>query len=189
MADGASVDTVYGADLFSEYEAIGHQLFQDRDRFEDRFFTADIFDDSADGLAVRSQGTWDIVNINMFLHIWDLNTQKAASKRIIKLLRPDPGSMIIGNQTGSTQPGELVLRPPYVTEGGERSIYRHSLETLVDMWKAVGDDEGVKLDVKIDYDDQEPREKLTKEDQSDEREFYFGPGPEQRKLFFTIKLL
>ena len=189
MADGAPVDAVYGADLFPEYEAIGHQLFRDQDRFKDRFCTADIFDDSADGLVVKSQGTWDIVNINMFLHIWDLSTQKAASKRILKLLRPDNGSMILGTQTGSMQPGEIVLRPPHVAEGEERSVYRHSLETMVDMWKDVGDEEGVKLDVKVVYEDEESGDEPAKEEKRAEEELYFGSGPEQRDLFFTIKLL
>ena len=189
VADGAAVENLYGADLFAEYESIGHQLFRDGDRFQDRYIVADLFDDSADGLLAKSQGTWDVVNIIMFLHIWDYNTQKAASKRVLKLLRPSAGSMIIGAQTGSTEPGELVLRPPYVAEGEERSVYRHNLQTFADMWKAVGDEEGIKVNVKVEYDDQESRDRVAKEEQSGERIFFFKQSPEQRQLFFTIELL
>ena len=189
MADGVPVDRVFGADLFEEYEAIGHQLFRDEARFANRYIVADLFDDSVDGLLVKSKGTWDIVNIIMFLHIWDLDMQTAACKRIVKLLRPVPGSMIIGAQTGCTQPGELHLKPPHVAEGQERSIYRHNLETFKDMWKEVGKDEGVRLDVKVEYDDQESRDQLAREEQSGEKNFFFQQSPDQVKLFFTVELV
>ena len=187
-ADGAPKESLFGADLFEEYEAVGHQLFRDSDRFQNRYITADLFDDSSDGLLTRTGGTWDYVNIVMFLHIWDRETQLAASKRILKLLCSKPGSMIVGIQTGSTQPGELVLKPPYVVEGEERSIYRHSLDTFVAMWREVESDAGRSLDVKVTYDSQEARDKIAREERSGERSFFFKQSPEQRKLYFTIEL-
>ncbi|KAI4114673.1 MAG: hypothetical protein LQ338_007971 [Usnochroma carphineum] len=164
-------------------------MFRDADRFTDRFITADLFDDSADGLLAKTGGTWDVVNIIMFLHIWDRNTQYAACKRIVKLLKNQAGSMIIGAQTGSTEPGELVLKPPFVAEGEERSIYRHSVETFLDMWKEVEKELGVKLETKVDYDDPEGRKTLAEEEKSGERSFFFKQSVEQRKLFFTVGIL
>ena len=187
-ADGAPQESLFGADLFEEYEAVGHQLFRDRDRFQNRYITADLFDDATDGLLAKTGGTWDIVNIIMFLHIWDRETQLAASKRILKLLCPKPGSMIVGAQTGSTQAGELVLKPPYVAEGEERSIYRHSLDTFEQMWREVEKDAGVNLDVKVTYDAQEARDAIAKEEERGERSFFFKQSSDQRKLFFTIEL-
>lgn len=96
--------------------------------------------------------------------------------------------MIIGVQTGTTQPGELVLKPPYVAVGEEKSVYRHSKETFLDMWKIVGSDEGLELDVRVEYDDQQARERRAKEEESGERKSFFS-GPEQRRLFFTIETL
>ncbi|KAI4175630.1 MAG: hypothetical protein LQ343_001501 [Gyalolechia ehrenbergii] len=189
VADGAPQANLYGADLFSEYESVGHQLFRDADRFTNRFITADLLDDSDDGPLARTGGTWDMVNIIMFLHIWDHSTQVAASKRILKLLKKQAGSMIIGAQTGSTEPGELVLKPPYVAAGEERSIYRHSVETFSDMWKEIEKQSDVKMEIKAMYDEPEAREILAKEEESGERKFFFKRSAEQRKLFFTIELL
>lgn len=183
VADGAPKEGLYGADLFPEYESVGHQMFRDASRFENRFITADIFDDSADGLLAKTGGTWDVVNIIMFLHIWDRPTQYAASKRILKLLNEQAGSMIIGAQTGSTEPGELVLKPPYVAEGEERSIYRHSVETFIEMWKEIGKESDTRLEVKVEYDDPEARKTLAEEEESGERSFFFKQSMDQRKLF------
>lgn len=187
VADGAPPDQLFGTDLFPEYEAIGHELFRDSDTFKGRFIAADLFDNSAESALAESAGTWDVVNIVMFLHIWDWDTQVVACKRILGLLSPKPGSMVIGAQTGSTQPGELVLKPPYVAEGEERRIYRHSLATFREMWVKVGKEEGVELKVEVDYDDQETRDTLAQEHEKGERNFFFKPGPQERKLFFTIE--
>ncbi|KAL8718594.1 MAG: hypothetical protein Q9225_004279 [Loekoesia sp. 1 TL-2023] len=189
VADGAPKENLYGADLFPEYESIGHQMFRDTNRFKNRFITADIFDDSVDGLLAKTGGTWDIVNIIMVLHIWDRPTQYAASKRILKLLKNQQGSMIIGAQTGSIEPGELVLKPPFVAEGEERSIYRHSIETFIEMWKDIEKEADARLEVKVEYDDPEARKTLAKEEESGERSFFFKRSMDQRRLFFTVQFL
>lgn len=163
-------------------------MFRDKDRFRARFLTADLFDETADGPLVKTEGTWNVVSIIMFLHIWDWDTQVRACKRILKLLVREKGSMIIGVQSGTTQPGELVLKPPYIAVGEEKSVYRHSKETFLDMWKIVGSDEGLELDVRVEYDDQQALERRAKEEESGERKSFFS-GPEQRRLFFTIETL
>ena len=80
--------------------------------------------------------------------------QVEACKRVLKLLSHHPGSMIIGAQTGSTQPGEPHLKPPHVTKGDEKSIYRHDIDTFKEMWREVERDENVQLDVQVVYGDQ-----------------------------------
>ncbi|KAM0796363.1 hypothetical protein BDR22DRAFT_900139 [Usnea florida] len=191
VADGVPPGRLFGTDLFAEYEAVGHELFRDRDRFQGRFIAADLFDDDDSALGGGSMknnvGTWDVVNIFMFLHIWDLDTQVAACKRILNLLSPKPGSMVIGAQSGSTQPGEVLLKPPHVADGEEKRIYRHSLESFREMWGKVGKEEGVELKVEVVYDDPEGRDTLAKEEEKGERQFFFKQGPESRKLFFTIE--
>lgn len=183
-----SPDKLYGSDIFADYKVLGQELFRDKDRFQARFITADLFDETADGPLVKTEGTWNVVNIIMFLHIWDWDTQVRACKRILKLLVRAKGSMIIGLQTGTTQPGELVLKPPHVAVGEEKSVYRHSKETFLDMWKIVGSDEGLELDVRVEYDDQQARERTAKEEESGGGKWFFS-GSEQRRLFFTIETL
>ena len=185
--DGVPVQSLYGSDIFPDYEHAGHQLFRDGDRFTDRFIAADIFEEDVEksGL-VKTEGSWDFINIIMFLHIYDWPTQIQACKRILKLLSRKPGSMVIGAQTGSTQPGEQVVKPPLVAEGEYRTIYRHSDETFVEMWRLVGKEAGIDLKVDVVYDDQEDRERRAKEEEMGEKGKFFL-GAEQRRLFFTVE--
>ena len=186
--DGVSPDILYGSDVFPQYERVGHDLFRDESAFRDHFLPADIFDDAADGPLVRTQGTWDVVSIVMFLHIWDWDTQVRACKRIVKLLSRKVGSLVIGAQTGSTEPGEQALKPPFVAEGEKRSVYRQSAETFEKMWRIIEEEEGLKLKIHVEYEEREAREARVHEEKTEEKKKFFK-GSEQRRLFFTIEIL
>ena len=182
------MQSVYGSDIYSDYERIGHQLFHDADTFKDRFIGADIFEEDKNNALVKTEGTWDVISIVMFLHIFDWPTQIRACKRILKLLSRRPGSMVIGAQTGSTKPGEQVLKPPFVAEGEHKSVFRQSADTFTEMWKIVEQDEGVRLEVDVIYDDQEERERRMKEEEAEGRKRFFS-GLEQRRLFFKVQVV
>lgn len=49
----------WGSDYFAEYEAAGHEVFCDADRFQSRFITADLLDESPDNEMMKTAGTWD----------------------------------------------------------------------------------------------------------------------------------
>ena len=186
--DGVPVDAVYGSDIFPTYETISHDLFRDADTFKGHFIGADLFDEEVDGPLVKTEGTWNVISILMFLHIFDWATQLRACKRILKLLSRKPGSMVIGAQTGSTEPGEQAIKPPFVAKGEHKSVFRHSLETFREMWKIVEQDEGVHLKVDVEYDDREDRERRRKEEDAEGKRKFFV-GPEQRRLFFTVEVV
>lgn len=132
------LQSLYGSDIFPDYERAGHKLFCDADRFANRFIAADFFEEDADKSAlVKTEGSWDFINIIMVLHIYDWATQIRACKRILKLLSRKPGSIVIGALAGSTQPGEQVVKPPLVPEGELMIVYRQSKETFVEMWRVV----------------------------------------------------
>lgn len=188
MFDGVPVQSVYGSDIFPDYERVSHELFRDADTFKDRFISADIFDEDVNNKLFKTEGTWDVVNIVMFLHIFDWATQVRACKQILKLLSRKPGSMVIGAQTGSTKPGEQVMKPPFVAEGEHKSVFRQSAETFKEMWKKVEQDEEVRLKVEVVYDDQEDRERRRKEEEAEGKKKFFS-GSEQRRLFFTVEVV
>jgi SAM-dependent methyltransferase len=149
--DGAPVKCLYGSDLIPEWETVGHALFRDQESFKGRYITAGIFDDPPDSLLVRTEGTWDVINILMFLHAFGWKDQVRACKKILKLLSSKPGSMIIGGQTGSVKAGEEMLKAPFLKEGFEKPIFRQSKETLKRMWEKVAESEGVKLKIWAEY--------------------------------------
>ena len=191
VLDGVSPSVLYGSDFFAEYEAAGHQLFRDSDRFQDRFIAADLFDESSESALWKTAGSWDVINIIMFLHVYDWDTQMRACQQILKLLAKKKGSMVIGAQTGTTKAGEFHLKPPLVAEGESRTLFRHSKETFEQLWKTVADKEDVRLKIQVEYDDPQDREARAREEQErGKKQFFSGlnSGSEQRRLYFTITI-
>ncbi|KAI1174025.1 hypothetical protein F4777DRAFT_599955 [Nemania sp. FL0916] len=116
---GAPAACLYGADVFPRFRDTGYTLFKDSNRLSpSHFIVGDIFSD-VDDLA-KSRGTWDIVHIAMFLQIFSLSGQEAASRNILKLLKPGSNSTII----------DFQLQPPFCDPEEERIIYRYSKETI-----------------------------------------------------------
>ena len=187
VMDGVPPSALYGSDYFPEYEDAGHKLWRDADRFQNRFIPGDIFDESPESALGKTAGSWDVVNIIMFLHMYDWATQLRACKRILKLLVQKKGSMVIGHQTGCIHAGELQLKPPIVAEGEKRTLFRQSKETFRQMWETVGADEGVRLEIEVEYDAQEEQEARTREEQEGGKKKFFS-GSDQRRLFFTITI-
>ena len=95
--------------------------------------------------------------------------------------------MVIGAQTGATDAGELVLKPPFVAEGEERTVFRQNIDTFARMWEEVGEEEGARLSIQVVYDDQADRERRAKEEQGDGKAKFFS-GSTQRRLFFTVTI-
>lgn len=149
--DGVPIDRLYSSDIIPQYEAVGHALFRDEEKFKGRFITADLFDESPDSALVKTAGSWNVINIMMFLHSFTWNKQILACKRILQLLSKQPGSMIVGAQSATTEAGEVLLKGPLLKEGVERPVFRHSKESFRKMWQEVMESEGEKLKVWVDY--------------------------------------
>ncbi|EPE32083.1 S-adenosyl-L-methionine-dependent methyltransferase [Glarea lozoyensis ATCC 20868] len=188
--NGAPINTLYGADLVAGFEAVGYELFRDSNRFgPSNFITGNIFSNDIDDGLVKTRGTWDIIHATMFLHIWALEDQEKACVNILKLLRQSPGSLVVGTQTGTAKPGEFTVKPPLCEPGEQKVVYRHSKETMRDMWMRAGMMVGMSLDVKTGYDEEERmgREKgrLEKGPEWEAKQRFFA-GSDQRRIFLTV---
>ena len=168
------MEFLYGSDVFPAYERVGHELFRDADTFKGRFIGADLFADDADNALVETEGTWDIISIVNFMHLFDWASQIRACRRMVKLLAQKPGSMVIGAQNGSTLPGAQHIKPPFCAEGEHKYLFRQSVETFTQMWKIVEQDEGIRLKVDVVYGDQE------------EESF---SRPDRRRLYYTVEMV
>ncbi|KAJ2986314.1 hypothetical protein NUW58_g5087 [Xylaria curta] len=152
LHDGASPSTIYGADLIPAFRDVGYALFKDSDRLDpSHFIIGDIFSE-ADKLAT-TRGTWDIVHISNFLHLFSFADQEAASKNILKLLKRVPGSTIIGTQMGSLVAEHFKLKPPMCEPGEDKTVYRHNKETLKALFEKAANELGIKAVVWSDYDE------------------------------------
>ena len=185
--DGAPLQALWGSDHFEQYEVAGQEFFHDKDRFQNRFIAADLLDESPDSGLVQTEGTWDIINIVMLLHMYDWNKQVQCCRQILKLLSKNKGSMVIGVQTGATDAGEVVLKPPFVAEGEEGAVFRQNIDTFTRMWEEVGKEEGIQFDTQVVYDDPADRERRAKEQAGAKEKFFTGAT--ERRLYFTVTIV
>jgi hypothetical protein len=126
-------------------------LFRDEEKMKGYFITADIFNPSLGSELGKTKGTWDAINACMFLHQFSLEEQIHISKNILKLVKNEKGSIIIGAQSASTLPGEEGISAPFLKEGVVKKVWRHSKERFREIWESIMESEGVELMVWVEY--------------------------------------
>ncbi|KAH6658760.1 hypothetical protein BKA67DRAFT_689797 [Truncatella angustata] len=189
--NGASLSSLYGADVLPGFRDAGYSLFNDSDRLDtSHFVTGDIFSD-VDDLA-KTRGTWDIIHVAMFLHVFSLPDQEAASRNTLKLLKPTPGSTVIGTQTGSLDSGDFVLKPPLCEPGEHRVIYRQSKDTLKNLFEMAAKTIGLSVNVWTEYDENEARKRAEgrkEKGEEWEKKGRFFAGNKERRIFFRVEII
>jgi len=139
VADGVDSSKCYGSDLRLDFIDLGYELFNDRDSLKSHFIAADIFDE--DSPLKQLYGQIDIIDASSFFHLFTLPEQKQVARSVIKLMRPQKDSLVIGRQVGNSDPKEFARR------NGEGTRFRHDIASWRAMWDEVGDETGVKFDV------------------------------------------
>jgi hypothetical protein len=186
---GAPLSSLHGADVLPKFEAAGHALFKDSDRFDSsHFITGDIFSDDDD--LAKTRGTWDIIHIAMFLHVFSFKDQEVASRNILRLLKSTEGSLVFGTQTGTMDPGELALKPPLCEPGERKTIYRHSKDTMKDMWEKAAKAVGFEVKVWTEYDEEEAEQRakgIREKGEGWEKQERFFTGDRERRIFFKVE--
>lgn len=77
-----------------------------------------------------------------FFHFFDWAAQLAVVKRIEGLLRPRPGSLLVGRHVGCTRP----CKGP---DGSVLGYYCHNEETCKQLWDIVSKETGTKWKVNV----------------------------------------
>jgi len=127
----------------------------------------------------------------MFLHLFNIPDAEQVCTNALKLLRPEAGSLVFGAQTGTTNPVEIVLKPPMCEPGEHKTIYRHSKETLVELWERVAQRLDMKVKAWADYDEDEIREReegLQKDPDWEKTNRSFV-GKTERRIFFMVEII
>lgn len=83
----------------------------------------------------------DIVNAGSFFHLFTWDQQVTAVKQVIALLRPRPGSLVVGRQVGRKDP----IDPDNKENVGQK--YRHNVETWKRLWRQVESETGTRWEV------------------------------------------
>lgn len=131
MADGAPAHNLIGTDLQQGFIDLGYDLFRDRETLMSKFFVSDILGNDASPTELN--GKLDIIHASSFFHLFPLSKQTEIAKRLVKLLRPVPGSLILGRQTGNVKPGEYKHG-----SHDQTGMWRHDASSWEEMWRAVG---------------------------------------------------
>ena len=132
VSDGARSENIYGADLYGEFMDLGFELFKDRKTLKSTFFPTDILNEG-DLLLKGLDGEIDVVYLGLFLHHFDFETCVKVCARVTRLLKPRPGSLVMGVQVGS-----LVgdTKPIPIPSGG--ILWRHDIKSFERVWEEVG---------------------------------------------------
>lgn len=142
MFDGVHSQQLVGIDIDAEFLELGYDLFGDRETLQSRFIATDLLDEKATAIDDPSleaiRGNIDIMWAGSFFHLFPRPRQIQAAKAIVGLLRPTPGSLLVGRQLGSVAPGEYDI----MKDG--RWQFRHSPETWAEFWDEVGRETGTK---------------------------------------------
>ncbi len=187
--DGIPISQVFGSDLFPAYEGVGHALFKDEGRMKGHFVPANFFDESSDNELRKTEGTWDAVNICMFLHGFSWDDQLLACRLILRLLKAVKGSLVIGAQSGTAEAGESELKAPFLKEGVVRKMWRHNKESFREMWELAGKEEDVELSIWVEY---APGKEVAKKEEGKEiagSKFFKEKVEAQKKILFLIERL
>jgi hypothetical protein len=140
--DGVPSERLYGAELYAEYVDLGYTLFRDRDTLKSKFIVSDILD--PDDAPLQSlYGTFDIVQAGQFFHCFGWQDSLKVCERIVQLLKPEPGSIILGELVGSQKPQEMEMAP--LSSSGK--LYLHDLTSFRRLWDAVGEKTGTRWQV------------------------------------------
>jgi len=140
VQDGAPSSNLYGIEIVPEFISLGYDLFLDKDTLGAHFSQGDVFEEK--GALVDLKGKIDIIQVGLFLHLFDLERQIKACKILVRTLKPEKGVLITGQQVGSVEPLELSL-------GNGSKIYKHNEESFAKMWKEVGDSTGTEWKVNV----------------------------------------
>lgn len=153
ILDGAQPEQLTGADLNKGLVQCGYDYFRDESRLKSPFIIGDVF--NADGdIGQSAQGKFDIIWAAMFYHLWDWDGQLEAFIATTKLLKPKPGSMLVGWQIGAS-PAREFDREVAVTgqkDVKHRVMYQHDAKSMKKMWEKISEETGVKWKVDVTND-------------------------------------
>lgn len=132
VKDGVASKDCYGSDLRLNFMELGYDLFLDKDSLETKFIESDVFDPDSNLKAL--DGQIDILHAAAFFHLFDYEDQKKIGRRVVRLLKPQQGSLLVGRQVGNVKGGEFDHRT-----NPKQKMFRHDVETWKQMWKEIGE--------------------------------------------------
>ena len=125
-ATGSLAENLYGVELDERFIDLGYSLFLNREKLWSSFLVANVLEEHSD--LDRLDGKVDVVYASQFFHLFGWDNQVTIGKRMVRLLKPQSGSLIVGYQVGTLD--TLLLSPKPTLEG---KMYVHNPSSLQKM--------------------------------------------------------
>ncbi|KAL4884599.1 hypothetical protein BJY04DRAFT_215060 [Aspergillus karnatakaensis] len=122
--DGVPSANLIGVDLHPEFHTLGYELFRDRSTLQAQFIAQSIFDED---FLPEYHGKIDIMYMGAFLHLFNFEQQRVIMRQVMRLMRPEKGSMVFGRHVGAEMGGEIKLN-------GSWDLFGHSDQTIRGLW-------------------------------------------------------
>ena len=105
LRDGVPAAQLRGAELRAAFVDLGHELFRDAETFptDEHFVIGDVLDGAR--AFPMLQGTVAVLHAAAFLYLFDWDGQVEVASRLVGLLQDRPGVVMLGRDSGGTQPG------------------------------------------------------------------------------------
>ncbi|KAL8670912.1 MAG: hypothetical protein Q9168_004579 [Polycauliona sp. 1 TL-2023] len=173
--DGVPSEKLYGLDVEKGFIDLSYDLFKDHATLKSHFLIEDMLfadvNNSDNDLDADSSSTskpleistpastslaslenrMSIIVTNSIFHLYNYADQLRLAKRVVRLLSPERGSLILGRQVGSSQPGE------YTAVNNQGTRYAHDATSFRHFWDRVAEDvgDGCKFRVEAILDEEE----------------------------------
>ncbi len=135
--EGVPPENMCGMDLRQEFIDLGYDLFLDRDTLRSEMVGGVDVLDEENSVLKKVEGEIDIVYTASFFHLFNWDQQVSIAKRVVKILKPQLGSMLFGRHSAN-----LVAKHYSRRHILGQDVYRHNMESWENMWKQVGEETG-----------------------------------------------
>lgn len=146
VCDGVPAENLYGVELDERFVDLGYSLFLDREKLRSSFLVADVLEEHSD--LDRLDEKVDIVYASQFFHLFGWDNQVMIGKRMVRLLKPQSGSLIVGYQVGTVDARQLSPAPT-----PEGNMYAHNPSSLQKIWDVIGEATGTSWNVEATLDE------------------------------------
>ncbi|KAI1086462.1 hypothetical protein F5B19DRAFT_498322 [Rostrohypoxylon terebratum] len=138
VADGAPSQNIYGVELNGLFIDLGYDLFRDRETLKAQLVQGSALDFADDSPLGKLAGKMDFIHLGLILHVFGLENQRAVLGNCLKVLKPGPGTLILGQAVGDV---EGVQTPT-----GE---FLHNDVTFKELWNDISERTGLKFDCRV----------------------------------------
>ncbi|KAK4493743.1 hypothetical protein PRZ48_014928 [Zasmidium cellare] len=147
--DGAPTDKMYGFDFEPEFFNIGYDFFQDRATFRGSFLEVDATKDFSETELRDLSGKVDVIWCAKFIHLYDWDDQIEMASKLVRLLKPQPGSLFLGSQNGFPGGRSMSLKGSGMKVSKSNMGFLNDVDHLKEIWEEVGKRTGLDFDVEV----------------------------------------